>query len=170
MSDYQASRDFSYALNFAMKVAESRGSRNLDVCDLLAGLFIANLEKISKYWQNWEDFEALVAAECNVREPRWFYWIRAYNQAYGPEKEAHPNWALFKDQTVELAKVWVTAGHVAEARGALSSGQRPTLAPEDFLLAIVRHQETALGQKLAQSGLDVVNLEHAVRTLKPLPG
>jgi hypothetical protein len=170
MSDYQASKDFAYCLNFAMKVAESRGSLTLDLRDLLAGLFIADLEKLSKFWHNWEDFESLVAAECEVREPRIFYWIRAYNQAYGVEKGAPPKWALFKDQSIELAKVWVTASQIADSRGGPTPGQRPFLAPEDFLLAIIRHQETALGQKLAASGLDVGRLEQAVKTVKPLPG
>jgi hypothetical protein len=170
MGDYQASRDFGYCLSFAMKFAESRGSLTLDLSDLLAGLFVANLEKLAKYWHDWEDFEALVATECGVREPRWFYWIQAYNQAYGPQKEAHPKMGLFKDQSVELAKVWVTAGGLAGARCSVPPESRIILAPEDFLLAIVRHQETALGAKLAGSGLDVARLEQAVKTLNPRPG
>jgi hypothetical protein len=170
MGDYQASRDFGYCLSFAMRAAQSRSSLTLDVRDLLAGLFIANLEKLSRYWRDWENFEELAATECGVCEPRWFYWIQFYNETHGFEEDRDRKKGLFKDQSVDLARVWVTAGQIADARGVPAPGSRAILAPEDFLLAIVRHQETVLGAKLAASGLDIERLEQAVKTLKPRPG
>jgi hypothetical protein len=154
-------------LGFALRLAHDRGSSAFDVPDILAGMYIANLERLSKYWRSWEDFEDLVATECGLREPRWFYWIRAYESASRGKEGSYFN--LLKDLSPELATIWARAGELADSRGTSASAPKPLLTPEDFLLAISRHTGSELGPKLLRSGLDVQRLEQAVKTLKPRP-
>jgi hypothetical protein len=147
-------------IHFAMGFAEDRQSQTLDIRDLLASMYVANLEKLAKYWEDWEDFELLVIDECGVTEPRWIYWMRSRDQ------ESNPG-SIVKDRSSETDRVWQAAIEIAYARG---GSPEPLLTPHDLLLAIARDDTIELGRKLIASGLKLEQLQQAVKTLKTRPG
>lgn len=168
MRNFRGSRSFAYALMYALHYSQHRNSRNLQVGDVLAGIYITGLEKVSKYWKDIERLEDVLYHECDMREPRWFYLIREYRdrfEAGGRE----PSGSVAKGQSDDLAAVLTTAAHLAASR-AQSAGTDNVVACEDFLLALLRHPEIEIAAKLLGSGLDVQQLEEAVRILRPVPG
>lgn len=161
------SRRFGGCLIVAMILAEERGSPTLDVRDMLGALWIADLERLAKYWRDWEAFEDFVTAECSLHEPRWAYWLLTY-EASPKQKKSRFHGGMLKAQSPSLVKVWREAEKLAESR--VHGDMRPVLTTEDLLLAMAKQTETELRMKLIKAGLDIARLEEAVKTMTPLPG
>jgi hypothetical protein len=164
----RSSREFFHAILFAMMVADERKSPTLDTPDILAGLYIASLESLWKYWKSPENFTEFVIAECNVGEPRLFYWVSV--RAGGPGDQQYRSPSVFKENTPELARIWDRAMEFASGRPKDPSTGGIVFTSEDFLLAIATDGRSEVGQKLAKTGLDVERIREAVKTLRPRPG
>lgn len=140
---------------FAYMIASDRSAKILGVPDLLGGIYVAALESLVTYWRNWEEFERLVEEECGVREPRWFYWCRAY------EALGHPSRHSFVDNFIrsspEVEGIKREAEEVARTRS-LRNGS-PAVKCCDLLLCIARNQNLPTAKKLLGAGLDLVKLE-----------
>ena len=63
-------------LRWATLVAFCKRRDELVPSDLLAGIYIANLERVSKFWPSPDLFEDFVAEHCDWSEPRWLTWQR----------------------------------------------------------------------------------------------
>ncbi len=161
------SRRFAGCLIVAMNLARERGSSTLDVRDMLGALWIADLDRLSKYWRDWEEFEDFVTAECRLHEPRWAYWLHIF-EASQRQKKGRLHGGMLMNQSPSLVKVWREAERLAESRN--DGDLRPVLTTEDFLLAMTRQADTELSAKMVKTGLNVARLEEAVKTITPLPG
>ena len=161
---------------FATLIAFCKRRDELVAADLLAGIYIANLERVSKFWPNQDLFEDFVAEHCDWSEPRWLTWQRWQEET---EKAAR-RWRL--PFGIHVARVGKLAKHFYDARFRWSSdwkrlfetGEKltpykvpwrgkilPLLTPEVMLLAFIRTENIPLGKHLEETGLLVGRLEEA---------
>ncbi len=61
---------------FSSMIADDRESLEIDIRDFMAGVYIADFERISKYWSDWESAEKFFCGFAGIRDPRQFYWLR----------------------------------------------------------------------------------------------
>ena len=66
-------RHLRWATVFATLVAFCKRRNELIPSDLLAGIYIANLERVSQFWPNPELFEECVAEHCDWK-PLSGFW------------------------------------------------------------------------------------------------
>ena len=162
MGRFRASRDFAYALTFAMRLAEAQGSRAIGVRHLLGGIYIAVAEKLYKYWTDPDKLDDFMIDECGVVDPRYVYWVEA---AKRPGAGGGEEFAIFKNQSEDLLRVWLTAADVARPGTADPNGT-PVMCPQDFLLAVAKHPELQVAQRLLASGMDLKRLEEDAGKLR----
>ncbi len=72
-------------------LAHSRAASAVEVADLLAGMYIYDWERLSKYWPEQDGIEEYLQQICRISPQRWHYWIEFYDQQRrGDEKP--PKW------------------------------------------------------------------------------
>ena len=72
-------------------LAHSRAASAVEVSDLLAGMYIYDWERLSKYWPEQDGIEEYLQQICRISPQRWHYWIEFYDQQRrGDEKP--PKW------------------------------------------------------------------------------
>ncbi len=189
---YRPSPGLMYCEMFALMLCHDRRSPNIELCHLLAGIYLAHVEKLSKYWQDLEQFEQLVLVECRLDWPRWFYWIQLYEALFHRKRNSFigqlrrwsiairwrngkiwghgPFYEKFKKRSPELDAIYAAAKEMAKYRSNAASQAIPVLTPEDLLLAMAKQTHLEVGRKLADSGLDLQRLEQVVKVGKIQPG
>ena len=159
---------------FATMLARSRASQFMEVSDLLAGMYICNWERISKYWdeQKQEEIENLLHRICQISPQRWHSWIELYDRQR--REDANPSWnflrRLKKDNPAQkplqssaaLATVLTQAEQIAPAYDRTGDRSLPILTTECVLLCIVRNLSSEVSRKLVATGLDIARLEKDV--------
>jgi len=153
-----SSSDVRFVWLFAHMVCTDRRAEVVELSDLLAGIYISSLEKLSMFWSDWQKFEELVERECALRDPRWFYWTRAYDAIRHPSRDSftgkfkrcHPEVEETKNEVKEIAKRRADAPQFA------------VINSRDILFSIARRSDRPLGKKLADSGLDLVRLQNSL--------
>jgi hypothetical protein len=171
-------RHLRWATCFAQLVAFCNRRDELFPSDLLAGIYVANFDRISKFWPNPNLFDDFVAEHCDWSEPRWMTWQRwddelrkatrrwhlpfrislpwlrkPSKQFYGSMFRGSPDWQRLFDTGEKL-----TPYKVSE-RGRLL----PLLTPEIMLLAFIRTDDLPLGKHLEETGLLMDELENAAK-------
>jgi len=162
------------AETFAAMIARSRASQVIEVSDFLAGMYICNWDRVSKYWDDHSQkaVEDLLRAICQISPQRWHSWIELYDRQ---RRESEPRrWDFLrffkKDEPAEkplqpsanLATVFKQAGQIAPAYDRTGDRSIPILTTECVLLCIVRNLGSEVSRKLAATGLDVPRLEKEV--------
>jgi len=180
--------DLSRAMDLAAMLANSRAARFIEIPDLLAGLYIYEWDRLSQYWpeENRDQVEEMLRDICQISPQRWNYWIAEYD-AQRKAGEPVSGWKRFhKTKAVSQAKGLPTPSvglksvlDVAEVVSPFRDPRRdlkesdetavPVLTSECMLLCIVKFVASATGRKLAESGLDTVQLERAVLDPKRSP-
>ncbi len=61
-------------------LAQSRAARAVEVADLLAGMYIYDWERLSKYWEDQDNIEQYLQQICRISPQRWHHWIQFYDQ------------------------------------------------------------------------------------------
>jgi hypothetical protein len=175
--------DLSRAMDLAAMLASSRASQFIEIVDVLAGLYMYEWDRLAAYWpeENREPMEELLRDICQISPQRWNYWITLYD-TQRREDEPQPRWKQFgKSQPTKtrvaspvpsatLKAVFDAAEVVSPFRdpqGGQGDDLRdgtviPVLTSECVLLCIVKFVASETGRKLAQSGIDVLQLERAV--------
>ena len=177
-------RHLRWATVFATLVAFCKRRDELVPSDLLAGIYIANLERVSKFWPSPDLFEDFVAEHCDWSEPRWLTWQRWQQET----ENASRRWRL--PFGIHVTRVGKLSKHFYEAKFKWSpdwkllfeTGKKltphkvswrgkilPLLTPELMLLAFVRTESIPLGKNLEETGLLMGKLEEAAnrRTENP---
>ena len=162
------------AETFAAMIARSRASQVIEVSDFLAGMYICNWERISKYWDDHSQqaVEDLLRAICQISPQRWHSWIELYDrQRHESEPRGWDFLRFFKkDEPAEkplqpsaaLATVFKQAEQIAPAYDRTADRSIPILTSECVLLCIVRNLGSEVSRKLATTGLDITRLEKEV--------
>ena len=161
-------------------LAHSRAASTVEVADLLAGMYIYDWERLSKYWPEQDGIEEYLQQICRISPQRWHYWIEFYDQQRrGDEKPPKWQWprpAKNPDaegkplaRSGELAALLKSAEELAPAHDVLEGRNIPILTCECVLLAIAKRTDSEIGHRLVASGLNVGELEQAARNPRHAP-
>ena len=63
-------------------LAHSRASQVVEISDLVAGMYLYDWDRLSKYWEyeDHERVEDLLRTICRISPERWNYWIQLYDK------------------------------------------------------------------------------------------
>ena len=162
------------AETLATMLASSRASQAIEVADLLAGMYICNWDRISRYWDEsrHDEVEDLLRRICQISPQRWHSWIEHYDHQH--REEENPSWHVFgflkRQKTAEkplqpsaaLATALKQAEQIAPSYDRTADRSIPILTTECVLLSIVRNLGSEVSRKLVATGLDVARLEKDV--------
>jgi hypothetical protein len=171
-------RHLRWALVFCTLIAFCNNRDELTPSDLLAGIYVANWERVSKFWSQPELFEDFVAEHCDWSEPRWLTWQRWHDESRrAPRSSRFHLTFLHRGKWKRFGKPRLFGSNFSkspELKRLLETGERltpykvsergrilPLLTPEIMLLAFVRTEGIPLGKHLQGSGLMVDRLEEA---------
>ena len=161
----------SRAEDLALMLANSRAVTMVEVADLLAGMYIYDWDRLSRYWRNGDEekIEGYLRLICRISPQRWHFWIQLhYDQwhaAEGPrkwrslerfKKEQPPT--KFLRQSTALSAILKEAEQVAPFHDTVDGRKIPILTSECVLLCIARDPESDISRKLAATGMDLAAL------------
>jgi hypothetical protein len=177
---HRLTKDLSRAEGLAEMLAHSRAASAVEVADLLAGMYIYDWERLSKYWPEQDGIEEYLQQICRISPQRWHYWIEFYDQQRRgderPPKWQWPRPAKSPEADVkplarsgELTALLKIAEEMAPAHDVLEGRNVPILTCECVLLAIAKRTDSEIGHRLVASGLNVAELEQAARNPRHAP-
>jgi hypothetical protein len=167
----------------AAMIAKSRASGVIEVADMVAGMYLSNWERLSRYWpeESHERIETFLRKICQISPQRWNSWIEFYDaerhRTGNPaiqfkwrdllqKKSATPAAAR---PSADLEAVLERAQAIAPFRDTYDNRQLPVLTLECVLLCIVRTPDSEIAGRLAGSGLDMPRLEQEARNPRHAP-
>ena len=179
--------DLLRATQLATMVARSRAAQQVEVADMLAGLYIYEWSRLSRFWEDGAEVEEFLRRICSISPERWQHWIEVYDRRRGEQAgpgsvlqrllarlrgrpaEAHEDPGLSLPYSIELERLFQAAGEIAPARDELAGRAVPVLTTECVLLCMARNAESEIGRKLEETGLDVRGLERVARDPRRAP-
>jgi hypothetical protein len=172
--------DLARAERLATMLAHSRAAQFVEVADLLAGMYIYEWERLSKFWDDRDEIERLLQKICSISPQRWNYWIEHYDQQRQKNekkrlspargiKEPPPLQGEALQRSRELQKILTQAADIAPFRDDVDGRKIPVLTSECVLLCIARNQESELSSKLRDTALDLTALERSARDPRRAP-
>ncbi|HEY6443408.1 MAG TPA: hypothetical protein VIY66_08725 [Candidatus Acidoferrales bacterium] len=173
-SSHRVTLDLYRAEVLAAMMAKSRSSDSIETTDLLAGMYISNWERLSRYWANskQEEVETLLQRICRISPQRWHSWIESYQASRGDSaKRVWHRLRKSKNGKAGDNSPWPSADMLSvlkqaeritpfhEGSGATST---PILTTECILLCILRNAGSEISRRLAATGIDEQKLERDV--------
>jgi hypothetical protein len=177
---HRLTKDLAQAENLARMLAASRASAVVEVADYLAGMYIYEWERLSKFWPEQEEIEGFLQRICQISPQRWHQWIEFYDRERRGE-DVHKLGRMFgsikterndeKSPTAssELTSILRRAEDIAPHHDSYEGRSVPILTSECVLLSIVKNESSAISQTLREAGLDIATLEQAARNPKHAP-
>ncbi len=172
-------RDLLRAFELAVMIAHSRASEFIEVSDLLAGLYMDNWERLSRFWTETDEIEKTMRQLCRISPQRWNYWIEYYAGVRASREKtwlalgSQPFWRWRSKSQIavgrnfelssELTGVLKEADEIAPFQDHVGGRMIPIVSSECILLAIAQNARSAIGRRLLATGLDVTSLERAAR-------
>lgn len=172
-------RDLLRAFELAVMIAHSRASEFIEVSDVLAGLYMDNWDRLSRYWSETDEIEKTMRQLCRISPQRWNYWIEYYAGMRASREKtwlamgSQPFWrwrsksqiAVGRDFELssELTEVLKEADEIAPFQDRVGHRTVPIVSSESVLLAIAQNARSAIGRRLLATGLNVIELERAAR-------
>jgi len=175
------SRHLRMAKTISMVIAHAKQQKEIQLRDLIAGIYVANFERILQFWPDAATFEDFIAEHCDWSEHRLLTWDRwNYELQHPPRTISIPFTSRFyqipRKHTFtgklfgvsdELKRVYSTAEQLSPNKVTSFGRVVPLITPELFLVAAVRTDGIELAARLKDSGIELGALEHvAVRQLK----
>lgn len=175
------------AEQLAMMLAHSRAARFIEVADMLAGMYIYEWDRLSRFWEDRTEVEAFLRRICSISPQRWHHWIELYEkQRHQEEQEVtSPMSRLglrFKSpdgdagheelglrRSIELESLLISAGDLSPFHDDLDGRAIPVVTSECLLLGIARNPELEVSRRLRETGLDLAALERAARDPRRAP-
>jgi hypothetical protein len=156
MASHRLSEASFHAINYAMILSDLQKSTRLEIYDLLSAMYLANLDRLSKYWEELSGFELLALGHPAARQlaadisNRGSISIFEHRGGVG---------GIFKPFSLQFKKVHSQAIELALGH----AGHLKTIVfPEHFLLAIVEQADLEITRRLLSSGLQVEVLRRDV--------
>ena len=87
---HRLTRDLVRAEKLAQMLATSRAAAVVDVPDFLAGMYIYEWERLSRFWEEHDEIEELLQRICQISPQRWHRWIEFYDESR-KEADKKPN-------------------------------------------------------------------------------
>jgi hypothetical protein len=177
---HRFTKDLARSETLATMLAHSRAATVVEVADLLAGMYIYDWERLSKYWPEQDGMEEYLQQICRISPQRWHHWIQFYDQQrHSDEKPRKWKWLRpVKSvktnnsplpRSTELLSLLKSAEEIAPAHDMVENRSIPILTCECVLLAIAKRKDSELGHRLVASGLNVAELEQAARNPRHAP-
>ena len=181
---HRLTKDLARAEQLAMMLAHSRAAGTVEVADLLAGMYIYDWERLSKYWPEQDAIEEYLQQICRISPQRWHHWIQFHDQQrHTNENQAKWKWlrpaaasgaASDRDgkplgRSAELNALLRSAEELAPALDEIEGRLIPILTCECVLFAIARRTDSEIGHRLVASGLNVIELEQEARNPRHAP-
>jgi hypothetical protein len=136
------SRELELVLMFATKLAQDRKSR-VGLRDLLAGMYLSALDRLRRYWNEWEQLEEFVVSECDLSQPRFLYLFEMSEYLRSDRGDTLTN---FEDEVSAI---------INDANGLASASGWDETKLEHLLSAIATGNRSDLCQKFVSSGMNV---------------
>jgi hypothetical protein len=177
---HRLTKDLARAESLARMLASSRASAVVEVADYLAGMYIYEWERLSKFWEKHDEIEGFLQRICQISPQRWHQWIQFYDRERREQGARKPR-RLFGSlepekpdgQTPaasrELNSILRRAEEIAPHHDSYEGRSIPILTSECVLLSIANNEGSAISQTLRETGLDVTGLEQAARNPKHAP-
>jgi hypothetical protein len=176
---HRLTRDLARAEGLARMLAASRAAAVLEVSDYLAGMYIYEWERLSKFWENQEAIEELLQRICQISPQRWHQWIEFYDKecqegqgvrpgVFGFPNKEKPGGKVLEPSS-DLKAVLKRAEEIAPYHDSYEGRSVPILTSECVLLCIAKSDGSELGEKLRETGLNVPALEQAARNPRHAP-
>lgn len=161
-------------------LAMSRAAAAIEPADYLAGLYIYDWERLSKYWQDRATIEEYLQRICRISPQRWHHWIEFYDRERREEEKRGSHKILGSMgnagekgasllPSAELDAVLRTAEAIAPHHDTFEGREIPILTSECVLLAMAKSGGLEIGRRLVESGLDVPLLEIDARHPRHAP-
>ena len=131
---------------FGAMNAEDRGSHIVDVSDLLAGIFIADQERVVKYWPEWESLEQFAIESIGIKDPPWFYWLRFVD-------------ALMNPSDGVIGKPMKSSARVMEIYAMMHRLSNKATS-KDVLYILATSRKFGFAKRLKNSGLNLDLIKH----------
>jgi hypothetical protein len=179
-ASHRLTKELARAESLAEMLAHSRAASAVEVADLLAGMYIYDWERLSRYWPEQDGIEEYLQQICRISPQRWHYWIEFYDQQRRGE-EKPPKWQWPRPAKIpetegkplarsgELTALLKIAEEIAPAHDVVQGRNIPILTCECVLLAITKRTESEIGHRLVASGLNIGELEQAARNPRHAP-
>jgi hypothetical protein len=178
--EHRLTKDLSRAETLATMLAQSRAAQAIEVSDLLAGMYIYDWERLSKYWEDEVKIEEYLQQICRISPQRWHHWIQFYDHQRNGDPQPGPwKWlrpaknvkTVSKDlaPSAELRAIFQRAEEIAPAHDLIEDRLIPILTCECLLLAMAQKTDSEIGHRLISSGIDVSTLERVARNPKHAP-
>jgi hypothetical protein len=139
--------------------AMQRGSQLIEPVDLVKAIYVADLEHVSRHWDDWQNYEKFVS-DIPLSEGRKHRYINRtlelltwHRAAYGAPDE----FVRFPPPSTDVQRI-VAAQELARAR----DGEDATPSSCDLLFCACS-ENAALSEALQQAGLQLGKLEVAVK-------
>jgi hypothetical protein len=177
---HRVTKELARAESLARMLAMSRAAAAIEPADYLAGLYIYDWERLSKYWQDREEIEAYLQRICRISPQRWHHWIEFYDRERQEEEKRDSRKILDPmspagDQSAsvlpsaELEAILRKAETIAPYHDTIEGHPIPILTSECVLLAMTKMDTLEIGRRLIESGLDVTLLEQEARNPRHAP-
>lgn len=175
------------ASQLAEMVAKSRVARQVEMADMLAGMYIYEWDRLSKFWDDRESVEGFLRRICSISPQRWHHWIELYDkQKRQEEAELASPWRRLMQRanlatsekpedhgglpySSELEQIFRSAAEISPFRDDLHGQAIPVLTSECVLLCIARNEESEIARNLRDTGLDVAALERTAHDPRRTP-
>ena len=167
--------DLARAESLATMLAHSRAAQFVEVADLLAGMYIYEWERLSRFWDDRDEIESLLQKICSISPQRWNHWIEHYDQQRQKDEKGRRSLKNTQPQgenlprSRELQKILTQAAEIAPFRDDVDGRKIPVLTSECVLLCIAQNQESELSSKLRDTALDLTALERSARDPRRSP-
>ena len=143
-------------------LAMQRGSDLVEVVDLVGAIYIVDLEHVSHFWKNWEDFEQLVSQRLLGDDANFGYINRAlYLIKMELMLREREGLFIFGKLSSEFVEVISAAAEVARDQKRFSDDP----SSKDILLCVCNY-DAKMSKLLQESGLQITNLEASVLSRK----
>jgi hypothetical protein len=173
-SSHRVTLDLYRAEVLAAMMAKSRSSDSIETTDLLAGMYISNWERLSRYWPNskQEEVEILLRRICRISPQRWHSWIESYQTSRGDS--AKPMWQRLRKSkngkagdnspwpSADMLSVLKRAERITPFHEGSGATSTPILTMECVLLCILRNSGSEISRRLTATGIDEKKLERDV--------
>jgi hypothetical protein len=166
---HRLTADLTRAEKLAAMIAHSRASVVIEVADLLAGMYIGDWDRLSRYWreEDQEEIEDFLRNICRISPQRWHSWIEFYDLERRKEGKRR-TWSFLRPRrngekslphSAALALLFKRAEEISPFRDTVDGRDIPILTCECVLLCMVQSYGTEISRKLASAGLDNARLE-----------
>jgi hypothetical protein len=177
---HRLTMDLSRAETLACMLAHSRAASKVEVADMLAGMYMYEWDRLSKYWEDEERVETYLQQICRISPQRWHYWIQFHHEHKTAEQKPRKwKWLTGKNKSAEnsprlpYSAELLAVFAAAEAASPTSeiSGDRliPVLTMECVLFSIASRTDSEIGHRLVAAGLKLGALEEEARNPRHAP-